>query len=182
MHGKRFMAIIAASLLPLTGWAQTGSSPAAGLPALVNLSPGSDLRIRQNVDVNVFLIGFGGLLDPATLLAQRVSASGGIMWNIPGVTLTNVPGAILDPDVISDDAGGFIVVWQGTRHGSFVYSAYGQRVSGRGAVLWGDGAIELTTQDWGSEFPRGVPDGHGGVIAVWDCPRRMRRRFPCFSR
>ena len=64
------MAIIAASLLPLTVWAQTGGSPAAGLPALVNLSPGSDLRIRQNVDVNVFLIGFGGLLDPATLLAQ----------------------------------------------------------------------------------------------------------------
>src|SRR5207248_1747467 len=69
-RGKRFMAIIAASLLPGTVWAQTGNSPAAGLPALVNLSPGSDLRIRQNVDVNVVLIGFGGLVDPATLLAQ----------------------------------------------------------------------------------------------------------------
>ena len=79
MHGKRFMAIIAASLLPLTVSAQTGSSPAAGLPALVNLSPGSDLRIRQNVDVNVVLIGFGGLVDPAALLAQsHLSAWNGV--------------------------------------------------------------------------------------------------------
>ena len=43
---------------------------AAAGPPLVTLAPGTDLRIQQTVDVNIVLIGMGGLVDPATLLAQ----------------------------------------------------------------------------------------------------------------
>src|SRR5262245_13436229 len=43
---------------------------AAGpLPPLVNLAPGTDLRIQQTVDVTVVLVGFGGLADSPTVLA-----------------------------------------------------------------------------------------------------------------
>src|SRR5215831_15356799 len=54
--------ILLLAILPGTG--------AAALPPLVNLTPGADLRIQQTVDVNVVLIGFGGLVNPATLMAQ----------------------------------------------------------------------------------------------------------------
>ena len=41
------------------------------LPPLANLKPGTDLRIQQNVDVNIVLVGFHGLVDPATMFAQN---------------------------------------------------------------------------------------------------------------
>jgi len=42
---------------------------AGTLPPLVNLAPGTDLRIQQNVDVNVVLVGFGGFADAPTVQA-----------------------------------------------------------------------------------------------------------------
>ncbi len=57
-----------------------------GLPRLVNLTPGTDLRIQQNVDVNVVLVGMDGLVDPAALLAQPAM----VPWN--GVPQANGRG------------------------------------------------------------------------------------------
>jgi hypothetical protein len=45
---------------------------AGTLPPLANLAPGTDLRIQQTVDVNVVLVGFGGLIDPAIFAQQLV--------------------------------------------------------------------------------------------------------------
>jgi len=53
-------------LVPLLCARPTTAGP---LPALVNLAPGTDLRIQQTVDVNVVLVGFGGLVDPAAVIA-----------------------------------------------------------------------------------------------------------------
>ena len=83
---KRSAAVLVMPLFAFASWAQTGGAPAAALPPLLNLSPGSDLRIRQNVDVNVVLIGFGGLVNPATLLAQSPLPA----WN--GVPQSNGSG------------------------------------------------------------------------------------------
>jgi hypothetical protein len=56
------------------------------LPPLVNLAPGTDLRIQQTVDVNVVLVGFGGLVDPSAVLAGQVLPQ----WN--GVPKANGQG------------------------------------------------------------------------------------------
>jgi hypothetical protein len=54
-------------LASLFGIQPTGADT---LPPLANLAPGTDLRIQQNVDVNVVLIGFGARADAATVLAE----------------------------------------------------------------------------------------------------------------
>jgi hypothetical protein len=66
---KRRVVFILLSLAAV-GWLDSHGTRAAALPALVTLAPGTNLRIQQTVDVNVVLIGFGGLVSPATLLAQ----------------------------------------------------------------------------------------------------------------
>jgi hypothetical protein len=69
-------------LSPLLLSAALVSSPCsaapAGLPPLTNLAPGSDLRIQQTADVNVVLVGFGGIVDPA---AAEAAVSSLVPWN-----------------------------------------------------------------------------------------------------
>jgi len=68
---KRCAVLVALLLLVAGPWiGGPRTARAAALPPLANLAPGTDLRLKQDVDVNVVLIGFNGLLDPATLLAQ----------------------------------------------------------------------------------------------------------------
>src|SRR5215468_317004 len=75
-------------ILLLTIAALTGSrtQSASNLPPLTNLAPGTDLRIQQNVDVNIVLVGFNGLLTPADILAQGILPQ----WN--GVPKANGQG------------------------------------------------------------------------------------------
>jgi hypothetical protein len=56
------------------------------LPPLANLAPGTDLRIQQTIDVNVVLVGFGGLADPAAVFAAQLLPQ----WN--GVPKANGEG------------------------------------------------------------------------------------------
>lgn len=56
------------------------ATSAGTLPPLLNLAPGTDLRIQQSVDVNVVLVGFGGLVErPAVLeLLPRLTPWNGV--------------------------------------------------------------------------------------------------------
>src|SRR5262245_52882553 len=68
---KRCAVLVALLLLVAGPWISgPRTARAAALPPLANLAPGTDLRLQQDVDVNVVLIGFSGLVDPATLMAQ----------------------------------------------------------------------------------------------------------------
>src|SRR5262245_42971765 len=70
MMRKRWATCVVVSLLAMALMTGRRGTQAAALPPLVNLAPGSDLRIQQTVDVNVVLVGFGGLVNPDTLLAR----------------------------------------------------------------------------------------------------------------
>src|SRR5215475_6945324 len=88
MKQKRWAAYVAVSIVAVGLMAGRRGTHAAALPPLVNLAPGTDLRIQQTVDVNVVLIGFGGLVNPATLLARTPIPA----WN--GVPQANGDGQV----------------------------------------------------------------------------------------
>src|SRR5262252_10614779 len=67
---KRCGALPIVSFLVLASLFGIQPTGADTLPPLANLAPGTDLRIQQNVDVNVVLIGFGARADAATVLAE----------------------------------------------------------------------------------------------------------------
>jgi hypothetical protein len=84
---KRCAVLVAVWVLAAGPWVSgPRTARAAALPPLANLAPGTDLRLQQDVDVNVVLVGFNGIVDPAALLAQPQIPS----WN--GVPQANGSG------------------------------------------------------------------------------------------
>jgi hypothetical protein len=100
------------------------------------------------------------------IYAQRVSAAGVAQWPANGVAICSASGAQDSPSIVSDNAGGAVVVWLDQRTGT-THDVYAQRVNALGAPQWlangrlvGSGLATL----WN---PTATSDGAGGIIAAW---------------
>jgi len=51
------------------------------------------------------------------IYAQRVNASGTMLWTTDGVAICTTPGNQSDPHLVSDGAGGVIITWEDRRSG-----------------------------------------------------------------
>jgi hypothetical protein len=101
--------------------------------------------------------------------AQRISASGSIMWPAGGVDL-NGTSAGESPRIAGDGNGGAIICW-------FQYTGdplttgnrdiFAQKVDGSGAILWGLNAMPICTQTSHQYYPELTSDGNGGAIISW---------------
>jgi hypothetical protein len=101
--------------------------------------------------------------EPKGPTAQHLSATGSLLWALPGLHLGGGPNCNY-PYVTTDMAGGFIATWQDGR-GVF-YDPYVQRVSATGQVLWNPDGVRLATVN--TEFPHIASDGASGAIVVWN--------------
>ena len=97
--------------------------------------------------------------------AQRVDASGAVLWTADGVALCTAAGPQQSPAIITDGAGGALVAWQDRRSGG--YDVYAQRVDASGSVQWTADGIPLCTAAGSRGYPKIAPDGAGGAIAAW---------------
>jgi hypothetical protein len=99
------------------------------------------------------------------IYAQRVNASGAVLWTTNGVGLATATGEQGAPTIISDGAGGAIVAWTDQRTGT--YDIYAQRVNASGAVQWTTGGVAICAATGNQESPMIVSDGAGGAIVTW---------------
>ncbi len=107
------------------------------------------------------------------IYAQHVQASGGLdpAWPAEGRALLIAPNDQWYPSVVSDGAGGAIVIWGDNRNGN--YDIYAQHVQAGGVVdpAWpADGRALSTaagTQGWFTV----VTDGSGGANVTWSDDR-----------
>ncbi len=100
------------------------------------------------------------------LYAQHLDAGGKPLWNATGVIVSNAAGNQYNPRMVSDGAGGFIVLWEDSRSG--VYNLYAQRVNASGTSLWTANGVAFCIST-GSKYMRGaVADGAGGVEVAWE--------------
>jgi hypothetical protein len=99
------------------------------------------------------------------IYAQRVNASGTVQWPANGIALCTVTGNQLNPQLISDGAGGAIVAWQDARSDSA--DIYVQRVSAAGVAQWTTNGVALCTVAAGQLNPAIISDGAGGAIVAW---------------
>lgn len=105
------------------------------------------------------------------ICAQRVDADGNILWQPNGVPLEinkAAEGAFPHtPLVVTDGAGGAIVVWEDVRKGSM--SLYAQKIDADGNLRWQLGGEEVCYIETHSSFwPRmAVSDGSGGAIVTY---------------
>jgi parallel beta-helix repeat protein/predicted outer membrane repeat protein len=103
--------------------------------------------------------------DPGDLYAQRIDSGGNTLWQPDGVPI-RVADGIGGLRMISDSAGGAIVVWHDNAGGD--YDILAQRISPSGQRLWApNGAAVCAYDDKDQTWPEVAPDGSGGAVISW---------------
>jgi hypothetical protein len=109
------------------------------------------------------------------IYSQRISVSGKKVWEKGSLPLTKIDSRQSHPLLISDDAGGAIVVWQDERNPLSYKDLYAQRVSGAGDFLWGKNGLALCSENGDQVEAAVLSDGEGGIILTWADFRRGER-------
>jgi len=109
--------------------------------------------------------------DRTTVYAQRIDAYGNALWGTDGIPICTLQtgmgvGTGAPPQkIISDDAGGAIIVWTDGRYDADIFA---QHIDAAGNILWDSTGIPIctimNTQQYDAEL---VGDGAGGAIIVW---------------
>ncbi len=112
---------------------------------------------------------------------QRVSGSGELLWGEEGVALADSAMLEQAPCVISDGAGGAIVVLElMLREGEFagISNIAAQRVSADGELLWagGEQSVLVAVSEWSESGAVAVPDGAGGALVFFEAAARRYER------
>jgi hypothetical protein len=138
-------------------------SPIAGMqffPQLVSDGHGGAIVVWQETQTN-----FASTND---IYTQRIGPSGTLLWQ-SAVAICTAANSQEKPKIVSDGAGGAIIVWQDNRSGSR-YDIYAQRINGNGVPLWTANGVVISTENNG--YPNNllmeiVADGAGGAIIAW---------------
>ena len=104
------------------------------------------------------------------IYAQKISLQGALLWGKNAIPLAKVKADQTNPRLVSDGAGGAVVIWEDHRDPNFT-KIYGQRITAQGKKIWEGGSHPLTELDSQQTSPVMVPDGDGGAIIVWQDER-----------
>jgi hypothetical protein len=106
------------------------------------------------------------------IYAQRIDTAGNALWAADGVPICTIAaGGGYYPRIVSDGAGGAIIVWEDWRNGS-EGDIYAQRVDANGDTLWPANGLPICEAVEGQEDPNLVAVGYGGAIIAWTDQRR----------
>lgn len=107
---------------------------------------------RNGIDYNIF--------------AQRVDGSGSVQWLADGESIVSSAEHQLTPRIVSDNAGGAIIVWADYRSGSH-YDIYAQRLIANGSAQWTTNGVVVVNVAGNQFSPSIASDGAGGMVVVW---------------
>ena len=103
--------------------------------------------------------------SPADIYAQRVAGNGSVYWTPNGVAVCTADNDQNVPDIVSDGAGGAIIVWTDARSGT--RDIYARRVDAAGTLLWAADGVAICTAFRDQGAPHLAPDQVGGAIVSW---------------
>jgi hypothetical protein len=104
--------------------------------------------------------------DDDDIYAQRVSASGTVLWTANGVAVCTAVNAQAYPQITGCGPGGAIIVWQDWRNGTDI-DIYAQQIDASGSPQWETDGAAVCTEPGNQHFPLIVSDGELGAIIVW---------------
>lgn len=111
------------------------------------------------------------------IYAQRVNSNGQTLWSASdGVRVNTAMGDQVLPQIVSDDAGGAIIVWQDRQNDNG--DIYAQRIDSSGAIQWGESGVAISVATNIQFEPQIVSDGSGGAIIVWSDARNIPEGEP----
>ncbi len=100
------------------------------------------------------------------IYAQRISASGSVLWTVNGVSICVASNTQINPKLEKDGSGGAIITWQDKRNNTD-YDIYAQRIDNTGNVQWTVDGVGICVNINTQSNPRIEPDGSGGAIIGW---------------
>lgn len=102
------------------------------------------------------------------IYAQRVSATGTLLWAADGVALCTAAFNQLNPKIVTDGAGGAVIAWMDDRNGGGAgnYDIYAQRVNASGVVQWSADGLPVCTATGIQNNQQLLADNSGAMI-VW---------------
>ena len=103
------------------------------------------------------------------IYAQKVDSSGNILWGTNGLLVCNRSTNQKNPKIISDNAGGAIIVWEDSA--SFYFDVYAQRISSAGVAQWLANGVSICNAPNQQQNPTLDIDGLGGAIITWQDKR-----------
>jgi hypothetical protein len=127
-------------------------------------------RVVQCDDASVIVAWSGDLLDTDyDIYAQRIDAFGNPMWDARGVPICTASGDQDSLAIVSDGAGGAIVMWRDHRlFGTSKSDLFAQRISSSGVTQWQPDGVAVCTAPGEQKHLRAVPDGNGGASISWE--------------
>lgn len=99
------------------------------------------------------------------IYAQRISASGIVQWSLDGVAISTAPGNQNAQQLVSDGAGGAIIVWSDGAGGGPNADINAQRINAAGTTLW---SVSVCNANSLQNNPQLISDGAGGAIITWE--------------
>lgn len=102
----------------------------------------------------------------ADIYSQRLNGSGAAQWTANGVAVCTASNDQLDPVLVSDGAGGAIILWRDFR-AALQGQVWAQRLNGSGVPQWTANGIEAFPSTTMTNELTAVSDGSGGVLAFW---------------
>jgi len=99
------------------------------------------------------------------IYAQRVRGDGTVAWDTNGVFISGPYGPQRSEELVSDLAGGAIIVWDDRRNGDG--DIYAQRVDSTGQYLWTIYGEPILVAPEEQFRPKLVSDGASGAIVCW---------------
>ncbi len=130
---------------------------------------------RRGGDPAITVDGAGGVIvtwhytksfNIGTIFAQRIGPDGDLLWTADGaIVYDSTDDGQTDSQVMSDGAGGAVVVWENDESNNMIYV---QRIDSNGAVLWDErGVCICVTPGKDNQCPRLAPCGAGGAVITW---------------
>ncbi len=168
-------------------WEQVGSSDAVNTdlyaqrlaadgtlqwsaPVPVSTAPGEQYGLQAATDGSGGVIAtWGDLREPLdpNVYAQRIVASGMVLWTANGVPVSVDPGRQSPPAfVVADGTGGALVAWQDFRLNTRRSDVFMQRLSADGQQAWGEDRTVIASQGLSEAATALIPDGAGGAIVL----------------
>lgn len=160
--------------LRLTGTADVAPGwPSDGLPlcTLPNTQWGVNLTGDGSGGCFVAWVDYRDVfLNASDVYALRVRGDGTLApgWTAQGTRVSTAVGYQLTPKVVADGVGGVYLVYNDYAEDG--YKVATQHLTGNGQLApgWAPQGVRLAQVFGPQQYHRAIPDGMGGVIAVWE--------------
>ncbi len=165
---------LACLALPSGSHAAWPSDPATNLPVCTATGNQLSPRIAPDGAGGAILAWYDNRTGSADVYAHRLRASGVVdpAWPANGLVVCAATGNQTAPWIVSDAAGGAIIVWQDSRNAAGA-DIYAHRVLNNGVVdpAWPANGLVVCAATGVQSAPVCIGDGDGGAIVVWQDQR-----------